>query len=151
MAAGTASDGLPVSLARWLRPGHPRVSAAVLLVIGAVTTIVAWGALGRLLGVDRAGSGEVVAFMLQPLAIAVLVVGLAAFVLTGSSASRWLGALGAVAGAAVPLVPLQRLITRQTDLTADTSAVVLLAPFVLVVLVHLAAVVALAVRAPTNR
>lgn len=140
-------------LGRRLRPGPPRTLAAALLVLGAVASVAAWGVLAEFLGADRAGTVQLLLYMLQPLVAAVPVVAVAAFVLTGSAASRALGGLTAVAGLLLPFLPVASILRTLSLDGSDWSELpgLWMVPFAAVVVFYVAAVVALAVPASSRR
>lgn len=144
------TGSLPPALARSLQPGPPRRAAAVLLLLAAAAGFVAWLVLGRLLGVDRAGAGPTASFVVQGLVPVAALVCAAAFALTGSPAARLLGSVVAVAAMAVPLSFVQQWWSVSgTELGLDDLDLV--APFVAVVVLHLAAVPALLRPDPLRR
>lgn len=131
-------EGLPAPLGRWLRPGPPRRVAAVLLLVALVFSFVGTGFGVAQTGVWSQGASMLALFVLPAFANAAGGLALAAFVLTGSLASRVLGSLVALGSLLVLVGPA---------LFGGLPLSPLLVVYGAVAAVHVGTVVALAVPA----
>lgn len=133
---GTVTTG-ETPLIRWLGPRRPRRLGAALLLLSAVATFwVNEAIMGR--SYARMPTGVVAVLEFAPLVSgAVVTLGLAVFVLGGSSASRVLGGLAAIAG----LLPLGLPFVLFGMTPDDLGPLVL--PWAAALTLHLATILAL--------